>query len=376
MAMREDRSLLGEVEAAALDRARGGRGLLLTTLRIIEGHARALVWSPGWGAADLVSPPTGFTLAVDGGAPLVASVFHPEKWGYGCSALQLTPEQVQSSRELTEALNMLRARPGVSGPSPEMCARFDAQIGASADVGRLLSAAGRRPFCGVYMSRARGRNRHTYRVWAVAQGGNLDASNALFRHIEDHDVRECSVHERTSWAELAASPECTAAEQAAATTRAELVVATAQAFGIAVGPAAALAAQPLFRDTRTHVLRPHDDGAGARRGAARVAAVQYMSGTTWVHDEAARRGVLLPESPAMGVTLYDVRAATPADAAYLGALPFSTGRALDGGGAAYRSRRDPDFAAAHRRLGLVDAVHSSELLAVASCCGGGGGGEL
>lgn len=300
-----DISLLTDDDASALLADASLVDYFNTCVRKMRTSSRnvpRVIVCPNWRPVpkhNLLSPPTGFVVGVEPSTtPIMADVFHPDRYGFGCTALQLTQKDMETCDALSHALGQSHFRPGVSGPSRETLEQFDATLAGSAELGHAMSLAGRGGvFCGIYLSRQR-QTRHVYRVFLVAQGGCLKASNDLFSKLEDGDIDECGAAGAARWADMFGTHESpgAVAENAAFQARCEIIRQMAQAIGIGGSVNKRLDNGSGVIDTRTHVVEACKSSDGR-------SLLAYYSDMVHVSPKVPR--LMVPETPALGLTLFD-----------------------------------------------------------------------
>jgi hypothetical protein len=347
-------SLLTDADAAAVRANSQLTDYFSTCVRKLHTSNRVppvLMVSPNWKPApklSLLGPPTGFVLGVDPtNTPIMADVFHPDRYGFGCTALQLNPKDLESCEALTTAMKQLHFRPGVSGPSCEMLERFDAQLAGSSELGSAMKlSGGDGVFCGMYMSRER-RDKHIYRVFLVAQGGNIEASNELFATLEDGDIEECGPKAAMRWVDAFGSVEApgVAAESAAFDLRCKIITHMARALGIDGTIQRRIENSTGIVDTRTHVVRPCKSADGR-------SLLAYYSDMVPVSPKMSR--LIVPESPSLGLTMLSFESTRwKPPATSLESIPYGTAGKL---------RTGEDFSRFWRAVQMPPQVAQMEML--------------
>ena len=155
------------------------------------------VWAPNCSSHyNPMDPPSGFSMAVTGkDAPLYSDVFSPTKMFYGTIAMPLEGAVMKSDKSpLTESyfiknlVDIGRAlNVGISQQSSmpiSLDTHYDPKM--SEDKQQWIeSLGGSGSYAGIFASSERRGYKYNNRLWLVVQAGNVEASEELYRSIQD-----------------------------------------------------------------------------------------------------------------------------------------------------------------------------------------------
>ncbi len=276
-------------------------------VRAYEGDALRWVWAPNASDARALDPPTGWALSVRGSAPVLKDAFSPRKMFYGTAAIQLPPEtRFRDGGALDEArlranldqaktaLDQLMSQAQGARAVPRL-AMFDAKHGESAAWTEQLAGGGG-AYAGLFESTHRGPAGHVTSYWLVAQAGCPQASEDLYRLMED-------VGARTTWKAFFFEDSQTQFVRAVAErNRMRLLARVAEALQLDVATEPDLMAfkGPEVRRA-PQLIRPHVETLHHNVVQDRAGRVTLYSNA--VDPAGARAGILFGENPWLGPVL-------------------------------------------------------------------------
>lgn len=173
-----------------------------------------LVWSPNCSEIfNPYNPPSGFSFAVDAGAPLISSIFSDEKMFSGVSIYQLENPQIKTE-QLTEEFiiknrskfgNILNEKILDKSDNPFCISDRLEDNGWKESKAWNEDLGGGSSFAGIYVSNERSGYLPNNRLWLAVKSGNRDASKELFNMIEQTETTwdvSKSNPSKTTWSDF------------------------------------------------------------------------------------------------------------------------------------------------------------------------------
>lgn len=158
-------------------------------------YCQNFTWYPNASAYhENLSPPSGFSMAVELDAPVIADIFSPKKLFYGTIALPLDNVKLTDGTSLTEEYIIKNFRDIASRVGLKVGQTVENPFNMNKSMNKKEfidssnwspSLGGGGSYAGLFSSRQKAGYFIKNRLWIVVQSGNTEASIDLYRKIED-----------------------------------------------------------------------------------------------------------------------------------------------------------------------------------------------